>query len=92
VPGDLQAGGKFYPLLLDDLRRAVSAWPKPARFDLRSIFVMVSAEGTTHEVQAAVNGFLDDGLTAALSELPWPATNEAYFYKQLFVLRGGKDD
>jgi hypothetical protein len=41
-------------------------------------------------VEAAVDGFVDDALTARLNELQWPQPDEPYLYKQLFVFRLGK--
>ena len=48
---------------------------------------MASRAADGGEIQAAVDGLVDEGLATALGELPWPAASEAYLYKQLFVLR-----
>ena len=56
---------------------------------LKSIYTMASIGGGEHEVQAAVDGFLDENLSEQLAELPWPESQEVNFYKQLFVLRAG---
>ena len=94
VPPSLHSGGSFYTLLLTALREEISRWDTPRGFALRSIFVMASAEapaqpatGAPAEVQSAVDGFVSLELTERLTALPWPATKDAYFYKQLFVLR-----
>jgi hypothetical protein len=39
------------------------------------------------EIQAAVDGLVNDELAHLIGTLPWPAGGETYLYKQLFVLR-----
>jgi hypothetical protein len=95
VPPPLHSGGAFYSQLLTALRDEVSGWPTPRDFALRSIFVMASAEKQAAksappvDIQSAVDGFVNPTLTDRLSALPWPPATDAYFYKQLFVLRHG---
>lgn len=92
VPPQMHVGQPFYRALLGVLRGVVAGWPMPDRFDLRSIFVMATRDAGGCEIQAAVNGFVDSGLTEKLGRLDWPASTDAYLYKQLFVLRAGSDD
>lgn len=86
VPPGLHAGGSFFGQLLLALRSEVSNWPETDEFVVQSVFVMGSG-GPDHDVQAAVNGFTSESLTDTVAQLPWPASAEPYFYKQLFVLR-----
>ena len=67
----------------------MAAWDAPDRFTLRSIYVLATCGAEGREIQAAVDGILNDGLVETLSALPWPASGETYLYKQLFVLRHG---
>jgi hypothetical protein len=87
VPAELRAGSAFFRALMERLRQVVAAWEVPKRFELRSIFFMATCGGGTRDIQAAVDGLLDAGLTELLTGLPWPESDEAYLYKQLFVLR-----
>jgi hypothetical protein len=87
VPAALRQGGAFYPTLLACLRRLVSNWEQPPRFTLRSIYLMATCGQAGCEIQAAVDGMLDQELTGLIQELPWPSAGETYLYKQLFVLR-----
>jgi hypothetical protein len=87
LPAGLAADGPFYRRLLDTLRRMVAQWPKPAGFELRSIFVMASTAEGSADVQAAIDGLVDAPLAALLSALDWPCPAEPYLFKQLFVLR-----
>jgi hypothetical protein len=48
--------------------------------------IMANSAGRQQEVQAAVDGFVDEKLTQSVEQLSWPAA-DAYFYKQVFVLR-----
>ena len=86
VPPEL-GGGEFYLALLSRLRDAVAKWDQPSRFELRSIFVLASVTGEGHEIQAAVDGLVDEELTGWLTRLDWPKSKDAYLFKQLFVLR-----
>jgi hypothetical protein len=88
VPGELRAGGTFYRSLLECLRQFVSKWQDPGRFTLRSIYIMATRDADHCDVQAAVDGILDEKLVEALAALDWPPSGEPYLYKQLFVLRG----
>jgi hypothetical protein len=92
VPGELRVGGTFYQTLLAALREIVAKWSLPNRFELRSIFFMATRSATECEVQAAVDGMVNVPLAELLQGLPWPAGDETYLYKQLFVLRAGKDE
>ncbi len=87
VPAELRAGSVFYRALLERLRHVVAAWEKPSRFELRSLYVMATCNPNACEVQAAVDGIVDEKLVALLTGLPWPSSGETYLYKQLFVLR-----
>lgn len=89
VPAELRAGGAFYRSLLQHLRQFVAAWDAPDRFTLRSIFVLATCGAKDREIQAAVDGILNEGLVETLGALPWPTSGETYLYKQLFVLRHG---
>lgn len=92
VPPGLQAGGNFYGNLLDGLRKTITQWPPPEPFALRSVFVMANRVEQQLELQAAVDGFVSESLTADLSALAWPTSRQAYLYKQLFVVRGGSEN
>jgi hypothetical protein len=92
LPTGLNPGGIFYRQLLDVLHKHVAIWPRPegSQLQLRSIFVMATSADGQNEIQAAVDGFLQPDLVAELAALPWPTAAEAYLFKQLLVLRGGK--
>ncbi|MEX2113765.1 MAG: DUF6348 family protein [Pirellulales bacterium] len=92
VPGALRAGSAFYQSLLSRLQQVVAGWDQPERFELRSIFVMATHSPTGCEVQAAIDGLVDAALVELLQGLPWPESAETYLYKQLFVLRAGRDE
>ena len=77
--------------VLQTLRATAITWPDPSRWELRSIYVMATAGPDGHEIQAALNGFVDQPLADQLSALDWPRPAETFLYKQLFVLRGGKE-
>jgi hypothetical protein len=87
VPAGLQPGGAFYQQLLGTVHDAVAGWKVPTKPTFRSVFVMANAAGAQREVQAAVDGFVDEKLTDDIRQLSWPTSKEAYFFKQLFVLR-----
>jgi hypothetical protein len=87
MPAELDPSAPFYRSLLESLRTVVGSWEKPARFQLRSICLLASGTTEGREVQAAIDGLLDEPLTEQLSALPWPQGPDAYLYKQLFVLR-----
>lgn len=87
VPPELRAGGAFYRALLEPLKQVVSRWEQPNRFELRSIFFMVTCAPDACEAQAAVDGMVDEDLARALGELSWPKGADTYLYKQLFVFR-----
>jgi hypothetical protein len=91
LPGELDPSTPFYRSVLEALRGLVSGWPDAKDFALRSICLLVAASGQDCEVQAAVDGMLDEGLTAELAKLTWPRPAEAYHYKQLFVLRNSNE-
>jgi len=92
VPGQLSSGSAFYQSLLARLHQVVARWDQPERFALRTIFIMATHHPTGCEVQAAIDGLVDMGLVELLQGLPWPESDETYLYKQLFVLRSGRDD
>lgn len=87
VPAALRQGGSFYHTLLERLREFVSKWEPPPRFTLRTIYMMATCGAGHTEIQAAVDGLLNEELTALVQGLPWPTTIETYLYKQLFVFR-----
>ena len=87
VPPELRAGSDFYRALLERLRQVVAGWNQASRFELRSLYVMATCSTNACEVQAAVDGILDEKLIELLAGLPWPSSGETYLYKQLFVLR-----
>jgi hypothetical protein len=89
LPAGLETSGEFYRRLLGEFQKFVSKWPAADEFELRSIFVMYSAAEGNAEIQAAVDGFMNEPLVAQLKALPWPEAANAYLYKQLFVFRGG---
>jgi hypothetical protein len=91
VPAELRAGGGFYRTLISRLQQVVSQWEQPSRFTLRSIFFMATHGPAQCDVEAAVDGMLNEPLTGLVRDLPWPEANETYLYKQLFVLRAGDD-
>jgi hypothetical protein len=91
VPAQLRAGGAFYQSLLARLQEIVARWEKPARFELRSIFFMATHTPAGCEIQAAVDGMVNEPLTDLLNGLPWPESDATYLYKQLFVLRAGSE-
>ena len=84
-------GGEFYGRLLEVLHKVAAGWPKPTGFELRSMFVMASTAEAVPDVQAAVDGLVDPQFAGAVAALAWPCPPEPYLFKQLFVLRGGKD-
>lgn len=92
LPVGLNPGGIFYQQLLDVLRKHVAAWTRPegTQLHFRSIFLMATSADGQHEIQAAVDGFLQAELVADLTALPWPNAAEAYLFKQLLVLRWGQ--
>lgn len=94
LPAGLNPGGIFYRQLLDVLHKHVAAWPRPegSQLQLCSIFVMATSADGEHEIQAAVDGFLQPALVADLTALPWPKAADAYLFKQLLVLRSVAKD
>ena len=81
LPAGLTADGPFYRKLLDTLRKVVVHWPKPAGFELRSIFIMVSTAEGSADVQAAIDGLVDAPLAALLTALEWPCPPEAVSFQ-----------
>ncbi|MDZ4820037.1 MAG: DUF6348 family protein [Planctomycetota bacterium] len=90
LPPGLASGGTFFRLLMNEIRSYIANWPTPAEFTLRSIFLMYSAAGETPELQAAVDGYLDEALTERLTKLEWPQSPEPYLYKQMFIFATGQ--
>jgi hypothetical protein len=91
LPPELQAEGALLRSMLQTLRELVLGWAAPPRSELRSMFLMATSGPDGPDIQAAVNGFVDAGLAEKLAMLPWPRPAEAFFYKQLLVLRGGEE-
>lgn len=90
IPADLKAGGAFHRTLLGELHKFVSSWEVPTHFSLRSIFVYFSSAEGKREAETAVDGIVDDELTARIKELEWPQSDEPFLFKQLFVFRLGE--
>ncbi len=86
APAEL-SGREFSVALFSRLRDAVARWEQPPRYELRSIFVLASCTGEAREVQAAIDGLINEELTGWLERLEWPKSKDAYLFKQLFVLR-----
>ena len=91
VPPELRLGSPFYRALLEQLRSVVSNWEQPSRFELRSIFFMATCGSGVCDIQAAIDGIVNEELAGLLSGLTWPVGEETYLYKQLFVLRSQPD-
>jgi hypothetical protein len=89
LPAGLDPGGIFYRLLIESLYKTVLKWPRPTGFELRSIFIMATTAEGEPQIQAAIDGFVDEPLTGELAALPWPSPREPYLFKQLLVLRHG---
>jgi hypothetical protein len=89
LPAGLDPGGVFYRFLIESLYKTVLKWPRPTGFELRSIFIMATTAEGEPQIQAAIDGFVDEPLTGELSALPWPRPREPYLFKQLLVLRHG---
>jgi hypothetical protein len=87
LPAGLDPGGDFYRLLLDAFRKTVMRWTRPSALALRSICLMATTAEGEPQVQAAIDGFVDESLTKELAALPWPRPSEPYLFKQLLVLR-----
>jgi hypothetical protein len=92
LPPGLDPGGIFYRMLIESLYKTVLKWPRPTGFELRSIFIMATTAEGEPQIQAAVDGFVDEPLTGELAALPWPRPPEPYLFKQLVVLRHGSPD
>jgi len=88
LPGGLQPESPFFGSMLRGMHKVVSGWDAPPGLTLHSICVMV-AHHESLEVQAAVDGLVHEDLNRTLQGLNWPAAEQAYVYKQLFVLRSG---
>ncbi len=86
VPSGLMQGGTFYRPLFERLKQLVAKWEQPHRFTLHSIYIMATCS-TAAEVQAAVDGIVDEELVSLLQGLSWPTGPDTYLYKQLFVFR-----
>jgi hypothetical protein len=87
IPPELRSGSPFYRSLFEGLREVISRWDEPERFTLRSIYLMASRHDGIAEVQAAIDGLVNEDLVQVLSGLSWPAGGDPYLLKQLFVLR-----
>jgi hypothetical protein len=87
APFSAASGAMFYREMFDRLRKLAGTWPKPPRFELRSVYMLSSQAEGTFELQAAVDGYINEKLCESLTELPWPKSGAAYLYKQLFVFR-----
>jgi hypothetical protein len=83
----------LYRDLLEVLRQTAMNWELPeGRQEFHSIFLLTSFGPEVRELQAAVDGYVNEALATALGALPWPVGDETYLYKQLFVFRAGTDD
>ena len=91
LPAELRGGGPFYRSLLEKLATVVAKWDKPNRWQLRSIYFMVTRGPDVAELDAAIDGLVDPELATAIGEVSWPVGRDTYLYKQLFVLRHGAD-
>ena len=91
-----------YPFGLPMARWLASRFPADAdvawrrfhdedRLDETLSLLATTAEGDP-QIQAAIDGFVDEPLTGELTALPWPSPPEAYLFKQLLVLRHGSPD
>ena len=89
LPPGLDPGGIFYRLLLESLYKTILNWPRPTGFELRSIFLMATTAEGDPQIQAAIDGFVNEPLAKELAELPWPRPPAPYLFKQLLVLRHG---
>jgi len=87
APFTAATGAHFYRGLFGELKKLAVTWSKPPRFDLRSVYMLATQAEGTFEIQAAVDGYVNDKLSESLTELPWPKSGPAYLYKQLFVFR-----
>jgi hypothetical protein len=87
APFSAGSGAAFYRELFACLRKLAATWPKPPRFDLRSVYMLVTQADGAFEIQAAVDGYVNQKLSESLATLPWPQSGQAYLYKQLFVFR-----
>jgi hypothetical protein len=87
APFDSASGAAFYRELFARLRKLAASWAKPPRFELRSVYMLVTQAEGNFELQAAVDGYINEKLSASLANLPWPKSGPAYLYKQLFVFR-----
>ncbi len=88
----MQPEGILLRSLLETLRNTVADWPQPPRWELKSIYVMATAGSEGHEIQSAVDGFVDTELTQRIFALDWPRPSDMFLFKQLFVLRAGHDE
>jgi hypothetical protein len=91
LPAGLNPGGAFYRLLLDSLHKMVMRWTRPSTVAFRSVCLMATTAEGEPQVQAAIDGFVDESLTKELAALPWPRPPEPYLFKQLLVLRRGRE-
>ncbi|NIL97219.1 MAG: hypothetical protein GTO53_06545 [Planctomycetales bacterium] len=87
LPAGLEPGGTLFRQLIHEVGQTVADWKTGEVPELRSLMVMANSAGRQQEVQAAIDGFVDENLTQRLGQLTWPTASEAYFYKQVFVLR-----
>jgi hypothetical protein len=92
VPAELRSSGLFYRALVARLQQVVARWELPSRWELRSVFFMATHGPGQRDVQAAIDGLVDEPLAELIRGLPWPTGEETYLYKQLFVLRAGSDE
>ncbi|MDH3717454.1 MAG: DUF6348 family protein [Planctomycetota bacterium] len=87
LPAGLEPGGEFFRQLVGAVGDTVKSWKTGDEPAVRIVMVMANAAGRQQEAQAAVDGFVDEKLTQRVEQLSWPAAPDAYFYKQVFVLR-----
>jgi hypothetical protein len=87
APFTAASGAVFYRELFGQLRKLAATWSKPPRFELRSVYMLATQAEGAFELQAAVDGYVNDKLGEALTALSWPKSGPAYLYKQLFVFK-----
>jgi hypothetical protein len=87
VPQELLAGSQFYGAMVQCLRDVAATWEPPTRFQLRSICFMATCGEGGAQIEAAIDGLVNEPLTQSMAKLPWPSAGDVYLYKQLFVLR-----
>lgn len=88
APAALKSAGGLIAQCVQVVRDTVRAWPASRDEQFRSLAIIVSQGDEGFELQAAINGAIDETLVGNLAALPWPKSIEPYVLKQLFVVRG----